>query len=870
MSSRGTAVKQVLAALEEHGCHVDWRGGSGMAQCPAAAHPDRTASLSIAQGDVGAVVFCQAGCDTDKDVLAALGMALRDLFDNPGKSRKALPFQVTAEYRYTDGRGDVLYVKERRQPKDFRVKRPDGRGGWSYRLGNDTPRVLYRLPEVLAAVADGRVVYLVEGEKDADRLAGLGHVATCNFDGAAKEGQRPKWRPQYGDVLRGADVVIIADRDSAGVAHARAAQADLNGKAKSVVILQPAVTAEHADVSDHLDAGHTLDQLVPLASAAAPATREDTEGDGRKSQASRLVELARERFDLVMSEDGRPYGVAGNGPRIAFPLRGSRGLRTRLAAIYADDTRGTAPSQSALADALAVLEGYASRKEAEQVHLRLARHGDSIVIDLGTPDGRCIVIRPGSWRIEPRSPVLFRRTNLTSVIPDPVRDGDGLAILGALLNTDEATFRLLVGWMISALIPEIPHPILAFKGEQGTGKTTAARSVVQIIDPSPAPLRTAPRDVKQWVVVAAASWAVCLDNVNAISGWLSETLCRAVTGDGNVDRALYTDDDVTVLAFRRVIMMTSIDAGQLDGDLAERLLLVELQPMKDSARRTDAELTAAYAEAQPLILASLLDLAAQVMAKLPNVRPETMPRMADFACVLQALDEVRSADGWDTLGTYAAAADTISADVLEGDQFGKAVVAHVRKQPDGTWKGTASELLELITPEKAPKNWPKDATRGGGRLKRIAPLLRQAGISFDDSEREARGNRSRIYAFAAIPATEKNGNSAPAAPAAPATLPDLHQSAGAGAGASGTPAPASTRKESAAGAAGADLPAAPAPAPADDMAPDLLLREPAGAAGAAGAGIRDVSGGAHICEECNEPEDSYLHAVLCLGEEPAA
>ena len=287
--------------------------------------------------------------------------------------------------------------------------------------------------------------------------------------------------------------------------------------------------------------------------------------------------------------------------------------------------------------------------------------------------------------------------------------------------------------MVSTLIPEIPHPILAFKGEQGTGKTTAARCVVQVIDPSPAPLRTAPRDVKQWVVVAAASWAVCLDNVNAISGWLSETLCRAVTGDGNVDRALYTDDDVTVLAFRRVVMMTSIDAGQLDGDLAERLLLIELQPITEDARRTDAELTAAYAAAQPAVFASLLDLTAAALKRLPHVRPESMPRMADFACVLQAVDDVTK---WSTLETYASAADTIAADVLEGDLFGKAVVAMVRSQPEGTWTGPAAELLELLTPEKPPKNWPKDATRAGGRLKRIAPLLRQAGISFDDSQRE--------------------------------------------------------------------------------------------------------------------------------------
>ena len=124
-------------------------------------------------------------------------------------------------------------------------------------------RVLYRLPEVPAALGAGQPVYLVEGEKDADRLAGLGHAATCNFDGAAKDGQRPKWRPEYGDALRGADVVIIADRDAAGVAHTRATAADLEGKAKSVTVMQAAVDRAHADVSDHLSRlGLTLDQLA--------------------------------------------------------------------------------------------------------------------------------------------------------------------------------------------------------------------------------------------------------------------------------------------------------------------------------------------------------------------------------------------------------------------------------------------------------------------------------------------------------------------------------------------------------------------------------------------------------------------------------
>ena len=840
---RGTAVKLILTALADYGSRVEQRGTDAWAaQCPAGDHDDRTASLSIAQGDVGAVVWCHAGCDTKTAVLPPLKLGFPDLFDQPRKARDRAPRRMLAEYRYTDERGELLFVKVRYEPKDFAVKRPDGADGWTYKLG-DTRRVLYRLPELLKAVNAGRIIYVVEGEKDADRLAILGHTATCNFDGAAKDGQRPKWRREYTEALRGADVMIIADRDAPGVAHARAIAVSLHGAAKSVTIMQAAVDQLHADVSDHLDAGLALEDLVLLPPDPPPAEL-DGDSDGRRSQASRLVELARERFDLVMSDDGRPYGIARNGPNIAFPLRGSRGLRTRLAAIFADETRGTAPSQSALADALAVLEGYAARKDPVPVHLRLARHGDSIVIDLGTADGRCVVVGPAGWRIEGRSPVLFRRTALTSVISDPVRDGDGLAALSGLLNADEADFRLLAGWMVSTLIPEIPHPILAFKGEQGTGKTTAARCVVQVIDPSPAPLRTAPRDVKQWVVVAAASWAVCLDNVNAISGWLSETLCRAVTGDGNVDRALYTDDDVTVLAFRRVVMMTSIDAGQLDGDLAERLLLIELQPMTEGSRRTDAELTAAYLAVQPAILASLLDLTAAVLKRLPDARPESMPRMADFACVLQAVDDVRE---WATLEAYAAAADSMAADVLEGDPFGKAVAVMVRGLPERRWTGTAGQLLELVTPDKSvPKSWPKDATRAGGRLKRVAPLMRQAGISFDDSERQPHGNRSRLYTLTVIPDAsrpENGGGAAPAAPAAPGTVTDLRQRAGAGAGAAGA-------------GAGAQNFAVPAPGTHADQ------REygSAGAPGAAGAALRDISEPV-FCGVCGGQLDRVLAAM---------
>jgi hypothetical protein len=259
---------------------------------------------------------------------------------------------------------------------------------------------------------------------------------------------------------------------------------------------------------------------------------------------------------------------------------------------------------------MAVLEGQAARTEPEPVHLRTARCEGGVVLDLGTKAGHCAVITEDGWELADELPAVFRRSRLTSPIPEPVITAGGLDLLRGLLNADEPEFRLLVGWLICALVPDLPHPILALRGEQGSAKSTAARLLATLIDPSPAPLRSAPRDIKQWAVTAAASWVVVLDNVSAIPSWLSDTLCRAVTGEGIVDRALYSDDDVTVLSFRRVIALTSIGTGSLAGDLAERLLVVELQPIPDTQRRSENAVRDAFEAARPASLGGLLDLLA--------------------------------------------------------------------------------------------------------------------------------------------------------------------------------------------------------------------------------------------------------------------
>jgi hypothetical protein len=493
--------------------------------------------------------------------------------------------------------------------------------------------------------------------------------------------------------------------------------------------------------------------------ASLPETPpEQPDGPASKggTQASQLVALAEHRYRIVVGTDGRAYAVDRHGPAVALSLKGRDGLRTRLARQFYDLHRQT-PGGSALSDAVTVLEG--TPMTPEPVALRIASTpAGSLVLDLATPAGHAVEITASGWRIVERSPVLFRRTALSSPIPAPT-PGGSLDPLRDLINVDEAGFRLIVGWLIAALFAEIPHPILALIGEQGTAKSTAAQLVVSLIDPSPAPLRTPPRDIRSWSVAASASWTVALDNISTIAPWFSDTLCKAVTGDGIVDRALFTDDDVTVLTFRRCIALTSIDAGRLAGDLAERLLPVELARITPDRRRPDAEITAAYEHARPAILGALLDLTAGVLAAMPVVRLDELPRMADFARTLAALDHVT---GWTTLADYAEAAADTTSSVVEADPIAQAVAALVA---NGPWSGTAADLLDRITPEHPPRGWPTNARKIAGDLRRLAPALRGSGVAVE-FVRSNDGSRRRLVTLSA---TGPGGNTctAPSGPSEP-------------------------------------------------------------------------------------------------------
>ena len=169
--------------------------------------------------------------------------------------------KIVAAYDYQDEEGNLLYQVVRMDPKDFRQRRPKPGGGWEWKV-KGTRLVPYRLPELLEAIAQEQPVYIVEGEKDVERLARLGVVATCNPGGAKK------WPESFSEHFSNADIYIIPDNDDAGREHRDIVARSLDGIARSVRVLDLPLLPKKGDVSDWLEVGGTVEQFYHLSETA--------------------------------------------------------------------------------------------------------------------------------------------------------------------------------------------------------------------------------------------------------------------------------------------------------------------------------------------------------------------------------------------------------------------------------------------------------------------------------------------------------------------------------------------------------------------------------------------------------------------------
>lgn len=263
--------------LADHlaGMGVRGRYQGGALRVPGICHDgDAPGTVAIRRGNNGGVVIHCHKCNGNTEFLSAIGWTEADLFDEPLERSRDRPaddlwipcrdrgHKRIAQYVYRDENSTVVHGVTRCDHKCFAQWRPEpstksGRR-WSLNdeQGNRLVRVVpYRLPQLLQAKEDDRVVFICEGEKDVHALVDHGLVATCNAGGAGK------WTTEHAQHLEGMDVTIVADRDEPGRAHATSVVDTLRGLARTVYVVQ-AKTGK--DAADHFAAGHKDGEFIQV------------------------------------------------------------------------------------------------------------------------------------------------------------------------------------------------------------------------------------------------------------------------------------------------------------------------------------------------------------------------------------------------------------------------------------------------------------------------------------------------------------------------------------------------------------------------------------------------------------------------------
>jgi hypothetical protein len=219
----------------------------------------------------------RATFDIQAALMAAVAAQGQDAAAPPKKAR------IIATYEYRDANGELLYQVCRLEPKSFRQRRPDGNDGWVWDVGEK--RVPYRLGELLKYPY--ATVFVCEGEKDADRVAELGHCATTAASG--------RWTADCVQALAGRDVFIMEDNDDAGREKAAAAVARvLHGVAKTIRIVQLPDLPPKGDVSDWLDADQRNAERLAEVCLAVPfwtPTAETADAKKESADAGQIPDL---------------------------------------------------------------------------------------------------------------------------------------------------------------------------------------------------------------------------------------------------------------------------------------------------------------------------------------------------------------------------------------------------------------------------------------------------------------------------------------------------------------------------------------------------------------------------------------------------
>lgn len=674
-------------------------------------------------------------------------------------------------YEYRDQDGISRYEVVRQPNKVFKQRRPDGNGGVVWNI-QGIEKLSYRLPELLAGIANGDTVFIVEGEKDAERLRLFGLCATTTSGGAktSKAAVRKNLPPKLWTYLSGASrIVVLGDNDEPGHTYASTIAHDAQAICSDVRLISPIPgTSAKGDISDWLDDGHTLQDLIALVDAtptlayeidivnANSATAVPTlqQSQRSRSQSDQLIALVADLdVDFFHNSDDQTFATyARDGHMETVEIASNAFNRFCENLNYKKTSRGI--SNTALATVKSTLSAKARCDGPERTTaFRCARIENVIYIDLANELWEVIEVSSRCVRVISAAdcPVRFIRGQGMLPLPKPI-SGAALQELDPFLPTNVAGKALIKAYLVGAFYPGIPVPVLNLTGPQGSGKSTIARRVRALIDPNRSPLRTEPHDSRDIAAAAKHNYLVVFDNVSNIPIWLSDTMCRLATGGGFASRALYTNDEEHIVQALRPIVITAVNNVIMRGDLADRTINVSFDLIQEDSRATEASLDQDFEATRPRIFGALLDALSMAVDQRQRIDGSKLGRMADFELLGRAAAPAFGMKPTEFAELYRSARATTSFAIVEASPFAAELHRIGMTGFSGSFRDLFIETVPTSASDRRDGDWPSNPKALSIAVSRLIPDLRAIGIEVIIEEPDR--NRKRLISIREIRSSE--------------------------------------------------------------------------------------------------------------------
>jgi hypothetical protein len=366
----------------------------------------------------------------------------------------------------------------------------------------------------------------------------------------------------------------------------------------------------------------------------------------------------------------------------------------------------------------------------------VTEHDEAVWYDLVNENWQSIKVSPAGWSVVDGTPPVFKRFNHQLPQVTPEQSGDLKKLLDYVNIADDNQKILLLVYLVSCFVPNIPHAIPVLYGSQGAAKSTFLRVLRKLIDPSKTELLTLPTRSDQLVQQLSHHWSPFYDNVTTIPVWISDALCRAVTGDGFSKRELYTNDEDVVYSFRCCLALNGINIAAQKADLLDRSILFGLERIPPEKRKDERTFWAEFENDRPVILGGIFDALSKALVIQPTIKVANLPRMADFAIWGRAIAEALGYTQDAFVKAYDENMRQQNEEAIREHPVATVVRAFMNDKEE--WMGTSSELLkqlEDIAPSERvdlrQKQWPKAANVLSRRLNEAKTNLANVGISID-------------------------------------------------------------------------------------------------------------------------------------------